>query len=151
MTKHITLILLIGCTPTIYVHTETPEEHAVTIRDAGRHLHVRTRVTDNPEGAVNVEFRSSEENVCGEALEKLIGAESPRKALTEGIVDCQPKAWSCPSAIFLAHELGHIFNLKHVDEESNLMNPAPTDVDLDKRQTLTVQGSVILMGEVCPR
>ena len=165
------LVTLLGvaCTPTIYVYTDAPDENANVIRDAGQHIGVRTKIANSPKGAITVEFRPEEEGVCGQALEKLLEAESLRDVLTNGVVDCEPVAWSCPkSSKFLSHEFAHILNLSHVklDEDEgdtatarklwgddltkdNLMRPAPTGTEVTKRQRLIVQASAVLMNEVC--
>lgn len=141
------MLFALGCAPTVYIHTDAPDQ-AQTIRDASRLLHVRMRVTDNPQGAISVDFRPHEGRVCGQALERLVGADSVREALTGGIVDCEPQAWSCDTGTFLAHEVGHVLGLNHKD--GTLMDPEPkAGAELTKRQRLTVQASAVLMGEVC--
>lgn len=154
--------LLVGCTPTVYVHTESPDEHKTEIRDAGKHLGVRTRIAAVPgKGVIELEFRPVEDRVCGQALEKLIDLESPKQVLAEGVVDCQPKAWSCSgSSMFLGHELGHILGLTHVrtnkdrkrwgvEGDDNLMDPAPKGVEISDRQKFIVQAAAVLMSETC--
>lgn len=37
---------------------------------------------------------------------------------------CRPSVWVRPDALDLAHELGHVFDLEHVDDPDNLMHSA---------------------------
>lgn len=144
------ILTLAACTPVVLVHPSEPG-HETTIRDAGRQLGVRTRAVDEPQkGAVELEWRSAEDGVCGEALERLVGAESPRDALTKGVVECQPRAWSCVSPTYLAHELGHVLGLNHDDRDDNLMAPAPKNgAETDTKQRLRANAAAVGMAEVC--
>lgn len=143
-------LLIAACTPVVLVHPSEPG-HETVIRDAGRQLGVKTRAVDEAQpGAVELEWRSAEDGVCGEALERLVGAESPRDALTEGVVECQPRAWSCVSPTYLAHELGHVLGLNHDDRDENLMAPAPKNgAEADTKQRLRVNAAAVGMSEVC--
>ncbi len=148
--------LLLACTPTIRIYTETPDK-APLLEAAGDVVGVRTKVVDAPgSGVITVEFRSHEGKFCGRALEKVVSVEGLRDALTNGIIDCEPKAWTCANVTFAAHELAHVVGLlPHVDQEDpttedNLMRPAPKDGSkLTKEQRLRVQALALVFNEVC--
>jgi hypothetical protein len=119
-----------------------------TLRDAGRLLGVRVRPAEPGNGVVHVDIKSAERGLCGEALERVVGAESVRDALRNGVVDCQPQAWSCESPTFLAHELGHVFWLQHT--KGGLMDPAPLPMStVNQQQRTLVRSTALLFNEVC--
>lgn len=155
------LVLLAGlaCTPTIHVHTDTPDMSAM-IRDAGRTLGVRAVEAPSGSGVVEVEFRPVEGDTCGQALERVVGsADSPRDLLTSPLINCQPQAWSCASSRFLAHELGHTLGLQHRPGEigddpedpkrQELMHPAPLGDHLSKWERRLAQAVAIGFAEAC--
>lgn len=145
------VLLLIACVPTVQVYTETPG-HEELLRQAGETVGVRTKLVEAPgRGVITVEFRSNQGTICGRALEKVLAAEGLRDALENGIVDCEPKAWTCPNATFAAHELGHVIGLlKHVGVDRNLMEPAPKDgAQLTEEQKLRVRALAVAFNEVC--
>ena len=84
-------------------------------------------------------------------VEKVIAAEGLRDALENGIVDCEPRAWTCAKVKFASHELGHVVGLlPHVDTEGNLMLPAPPDgAQLTDEQKLRVRALTVVFNEVC--
>lgn len=143
--RHLALLLAaVGCSPTLYVYTETPAEHRTVIRDAGREMSVRIKLVDEPgRGAVELDFNGHDAGVCGAALEKVVGypehpneaaealiavAKDPtsEKALAAAreFVDCTPVAWSCGEPRYIAHELGHVLGLRH--KAGTAMDPAPS-------------------------
>ena len=146
------LSLLLGaCLPTLQIYTETPG-HEELLYSAGTRIGVKTKLVEAPgRRVVTVEFRDQEGTVCGRALEKVIASEGLRDALENGVVDCEPKAWTCVNEVAAAHELGHIIGLlQHVDVEGNLMWPEITkDGQLTDYQRLRVQALAVVFNEVC--
>ena len=144
------LLGLAGCAPTLHVYTDNPEEHRVTIRDAGRMMDVRLKVVDQPgPGAVEVDFKDDDEGLCGVALERAIGYPThPSDALTRAPIDCTPRAWSCPSPIYLSHELGHVSGLDHKDGTAMAPSPEP-GAKFTRRQKLLMQSVVVVFTEAC--
>ena len=127
------------------------------MESAGQVLGIRTKLVEAPgSGVVSVEVRPQAGSVCGQALEKIVGAEGIRDALTSGVVDCEPKAWTCDGTTYAAHELGHVVGLlPHVDQDDpatagNLMRPAPSDgAQLTDKQKARVRVLAIAFNEVC--
>ena len=143
------LLILCACIPTLQIYTETPDKELL-LKEAGKTIGVKAKVVEAPgKGVVNFEFRPNEGQVCGEALEKVVGADSLRDALKNGVIDCEPKAWSCDNATFAAHELAHTVGLlKHT--EAGLMAPSPEDgAQLTDEQKLQVRVLTIGFNEVC--
>lgn len=163
MTKNATFLLaLCACSPVIRVYSESPDAEPV-IHDAGKLLGIKTLVVDAPgPGITTLELRGSEYDIergrqlCGEALEKTLGASSVRDALTGGVVDCTPKAWSCATVTFVAHELGHVYGLPHVKQTDNttktgnLMQPGPghSKALSDKQRTI-IKLHALGLDEIC--
>ncbi len=144
-------LLLAACLPTLKIYTETPGQEEL-LQEAGTTIGVKTKIVEAPgRGVVTVEFRENEGNVCGQALEKIIAAEGLRDALENGVVDCEPKAWTCVNATYASHELGHVIGLlRHVSVEGNLMEEAPPhDAQLTHDQKLRVQAMTLVFNEIC--
>lgn len=119
----LTALVLTACAPVVRVFS-VDGQHTDTIKAAADPLGVRIRVVDEPgSGVVTLQFRDHEGRVCGEALEKTI-PDTVRETLRDGI-KCELTAWSCNEIRFVAHELGHLFGLGHVQADGNLMNPSP--------------------------
>ena len=150
MARIITALLLlfsIACVPKVYIHTEAPDQ-AETIAEAGKMLGIKLETTDNPQNAIAVEFKSNEGILCGRAIDRAFGAESVRSAIMDGVVECEPKLWTCKDPRFLAHEVAHVLGLNH--KTDTLMDPNPrVGAELDDQQRLTVRASAVLMKEVC--
>lgn len=154
--------LLSGCSPVLRVYSEDSEAAAL-VHAAGELLDVPTRMEAEPGPGVTVlEIRPSRwdaergKQLCGEALEKALDASSVRDALTGGVVDCTPKAWSCATVTFVAHELGHVYGLPHkpqTEDKStagNVMQPAPGDSrQTTRRQRLVVRLHALGLAEAC--
>ena len=143
------VLVVAACAPTIQIYTETPDKEAL-LQEAGNTIGVRTKIVDAPgPGVVSVEFRSKEGNDCGWALEKIVGADTLRDALTNGIVDCEPKAWTCDHVTYASHELAHVVGLlRHT--ETGLMAPAPErDAQLTEAQKRRVRALGVVFNEVC--
>ncbi len=162
-TIHKTLLLLLcACSPTIRVYSESPEAEPI-VHDAGKLLGIRTLVVGAPgPGVTTLELEGTQfdvqrgQQLCGEALEKALGASSVRDALTGGVVDCTPKAWSCATVTFVAHELGHVYGLPHVkqtenrSETGNVMQPAPgVSKALSDKQRTIVKIYALGLDEIC--
>ena len=148
------IVLTSSCAPTLYVYSDTPDMEPL-IEAAGDPLGVRLRVVEQPgDGVVFLEFRDQAGKKCGRALETLVHPDSIGDALANGIIDCQPKAWSCDHPNYVAHELAHVIGLlQHVDQETlkNLMRPTPGlgEVELSKRQRAQLKTLVVAFNESC--
>lgn len=144
-------------TPTLRIYTDTPDM-APLIEAAGEPLDIRLRAAKKPgPGVMRVEFRDQYGNTCGRALERIVRADGLSAALKNGVIDCEPLAWSCNDLNSLAHEVGHVAGmLQHVDEddpanEGNLMLPAPGtgEVGLNDKQQLQLKTFVVAFNEAC--
>lgn len=160
--------LALGCSnPVLYIHTPDPEqakEHRLIIRDAGKKMGVRIKVTDVPSDAsVEVTFHPADAGVCGVALERIAGfPEHPvgvakeiydhvvagdYKAAAQAAIDCNPRAWSCTNPDALAHELGHVLGLPH--KAGTAMNPEVSSEPFTDKQTLIMQAVAVGFAEAC--
>jgi hypothetical protein len=149
-TAVLALLLLLACTPVAHVWTESPDEHRVQVRDASLAMGVRVLFADRPgPGVIAMEFQRDDARVCGVALERVVEYPShPSDALTQPLVDCQPKAWSCSPAHFVAHELGHVLGLPH--ESATAMDPAPLPgLEFTRRQKTIMRAYAVGFAEVC--
>lgn len=143
--------VLSACVPTIKIYTETPGQEEL-LQTAGETVGIKTKIVEAPgRGVITVEFRDNEGTVCGRALEKIIAAEGLRDALENGVVDCEPKAWTCVNATFASHELGHVIGLlRHVGVDGNLMEPKPiSGAQLTDDQKLIVKAGALVFNEIC--
>jgi hypothetical protein len=145
------LLALSACIPTLRIYTEAPDsDKEAFLKEAGKTIGVKAKVVEAPgKGVVNLEFRPNEGAVCGEALEKVVGADSLRDALKNGVIECQPKAWTCDNTTYAAHELAHTVGLLN-HTETGLMAPAPEQgAQLTDEQKLRVQALTTGFNEVC--
>ncbi len=154
-------LCLVACAP-IRIYTES-EQALPMLDEASEILGTRIKVVDAPgPGITTLEIRDSEinpedgERICGRALERVLHAESVRDALTNGVVDCTPEAWSCATVTFISHELGHVYGLGHVKQtedrtkKGNFMQPAPGEGRAATQQQQTiVRLHAAGLNEVC--
>lgn len=155
----------IGCAPTWRVYSPQPEAGPL-VHEAAQLYGVRAKMMDKPgPGVVYLTIEKSRwdpekgAQLCGTALEKVFDSASVRDALTGGIVDCEPKAWSCATVTFVAHELGHVYGLPHtvtkpnetdMTEAGNVMQWKPgKSKQLTQRQKTIVKLAALGLEEAC--
>jgi len=116
----------LGC-GTVRVYSADDRAPAL-VEQAGEILGVKTVMVKHPKRGVMVlrveNSRYDEEKekwLCGTAEEKVLSAKSVLDALENGVLDCQPEAWTCPSAEAAAHEIGHVYGLVHTPQETGGM------------------------------
>ena len=137
------LALFVSCgTPTIRVHSTHPDAPEL-VTEAGAILGVPTEMAASGKGVVELEIREPEPPICGRALEAIV------ELRRRGVVTCEPKAWSCADAIFVAHELGHVFGLKHTRIKGNLMFPAPRQGGVTEGQCAVVEAHAAGLKRYC--
>lgn len=149
----IVVALLSGCA-TIRVYSEDDRAPAL-VDAAGSRLGTRAVMAPRPGPGVTVlrieKSRWSEEKqkqLCGTAEEKVLSAKSVMDALENGVLDCEPAAWSCPNEEAVAHELGHVYGLAHTDE--GLMAPQLNDdLTVTDKQKKTVKALAIGLAVAC--
>lgn len=165
------LLYMAACTPTVRIYS--PDDSITEVLESGEVgevLDVNIELVDEPgRGVVEVEhsYRRWSEGrqklLCGQTLERFLGAHSVRAALEEGVLHCRPRAWSCASVTFVAHELGHVLGLNHAGqcrpddmtcahtgEEGNLMQPSPYDSKhLTRRQKRIVRIHAHGLERIC--
>lgn len=96
------------------------------VADACDVLGLECEAVDHEYGAVTLDLINTSDHVLGRS----------------GGTPCAPWAWSVPRTTIVAHEIGHVLGLDHVDEDADeyaLMQPSPdegdfelTDDELDK-------------------
>jgi hypothetical protein len=155
----LTLLATLSCCTTLPVYTQQPQHEGLVV-EAAQAWGLRAKLVEAPgPGVLVLDFRPHEGTVCGRALDRAIGAESVVAAITDGIIDCSPAAWSCVNVTFLTHELGHEFGLSHrgrLDDPRDaparnfVMHPAPNDgAVVEPDQVLVVQTTAAAWSRAC--
>lgn len=142
-----------GC-GTVRVYSEDARAPEL-VEQAGEILGVKTVMVDHPaRGAMVLRVEPSrfdeerQKQLCGVAEKPVLSAESVLDAVENGVLKCQPEAWTCPNAEAAAHEIGHVYGLKHT--EDGLMAPKLNgDTSVTAKQKAIVNGMAHALERAC--
>lgn len=136
---------LAGCVPTVRVHVTTPGGIGATdpvevVSQAGERIGVRIQTSEPGPGVVEFELHEGPDdgNRCGH-VDFVLTQEDP----------CRPKAWSCDESRYAAHELGHVFGLRHQDGTLMQADGRALDKPLTRRQRLIVKAAATTLEHAC--